>query len=394
MTTVKVAATGCTFTGVEMVPFRGRLGLRISRLVLAVAGVAWHIRTAEARLTPVLAVIAAYVVYSVGVLFESRFDSTIRARIALVTDTAFFGFWIWSAGAAGPRWMSTLLCSYLLASAVILHDLPIAATVAAAAAVLAILFSPGNLNLAWFAIGSGTAAVAFAFHKRYLEQRLSNTLRHNVIIRSQAQGAREAERQRIAADFHDGPLQSFISFQMRLEIVKKLLARDVEAASDELRQLQDLCRSQVGELRGFVRSMRPTDDGTSLPASLSRMVEQFQRDTGISATFTASDMHDPAETEVSLELLQIVREALNNIQKHSGATRIAISAGMRDRRLEISAEDNGGGFPFSGSFTLEELELLRMGPESIKRRVRMLGGELQIESRPGHGASLQIRVPV
>jgi signal transduction histidine kinase len=92
--------------------------------------------------------------------------------------------------------------------------------------------------------------------------------------------------------------------------------------------------------------------------------------------------------------LQIIRETLNNIQKHSGATHVAISVAMRDRRIEISAEDNGGGFPFSGSFTLEELELLRMGPVSIKRRVRMLGGELQIDSRPGQGASLQIRIPV
>ena len=73
---------------------------------------------------------------------------------------------------------------------------------------------------------------------------------------------------------------------------------------------------------------------------------------------------------------------------------MALSVGVRDRRLEIRAEDNGGGFPFSGTFTLDELELLRLGPVSIKRRVRMLGGELQLESRPGHGASLQIRIPV
>src|SRR6185437_14255930 len=144
----------------------------------------------------------------------------------------------------------------------------------------------------------------------------------------------------------------------------------IEAAVEELRQLQDLCKIQVSELRGFVRSMRPAEDGASLPASFRRMVDQFQRDTGIAASFSGGDLHDPAETEVSLELLQIVREALNNIQKHSGATRLALSVGVRNRRLEIRAEDNGSGFPFSGLFTLEELELLRLGPASIKRRVR------------------------
>jgi signal transduction histidine kinase len=258
-----------------------------------------------------------------------------------------------------------------------------------------LLFTPPeDMSLVSTALAMGTASVALSIYKRYVDTRMSSTLRHNVIIRSQAQGAREAERQRMAHDFHDGPLQSFISFQMRLEVIKKLMARDLDAAAAELRQLQDLCRSQVGELRGFVRSMRPSEEGVSLSASLSRMVEQFQRETGISSTFAAGDFHDPEETEVSLELLQIVRETLNNIYKHSGASRLALSINKREQRLEISAEDNGGGFPFSGSFNLDELELLRLGPVSIKRRVRMLGGEMQLESKPGHGASLQIRIPV
>jgi len=168
----------------------------------------------------------------------------------------------------------------------------------------------------------------------------------------------------------------------------------VEAATAELIQLQELCKTQVADLRSFVRSMRPADEGMSLTASLGRMAELFQRDTGIAAEFSAGEIADPGETEVSLEVLQIVRETLNNIQKHSGATRVAIAAVRRGPRLEIVVEDNGSGFPFAGEFTLEELELLRLGPVSIKRRVRMLGGELGIQSRPGEGAKLEIRVPV
>jgi signal transduction histidine kinase len=383
-----------------MVPYRARLYLRIARIILAVACLLWYAWVAGARFTSVHAVLAAYLVYAIGTMFESRFDSPFGAAVALIADAGYFGFWTWVSAAVVPGWvaagwLSAWICGYLLASAVLLHEMDRVWAVAAAAFALSVLLSrPGDASPAWVASGTGAVAVVLSFYKRYLEQRMSNTLRYNVMIRSQAQTARETERQRIAADFHDGPLQSFISFQMRLEIVKKLMARDLEAAAEELRQLQDLCRTQVGELRGFVRSMRPADDGASLPASLSRLVEQFQRDTGISATFSSGDLHDPAEIEVSLELLQIVRETLNNVQKHSGATRIAISASMREHRLEISTEDNGSGFPFSGSFNLDELELLRLGPVSIKRRVRMLGGELQLESRPGQGARMQIRVPV
>ena len=383
-----------------MVPYRGRLALRIARVLLALACLAWYVRAADERFPSVISVLAAYLVYAFGTLFELRFDSPRRAGVALVADVTFFGFWSWVVAvgwvawpAAG--WMSALLCTYLLTSAAVLHDPTRVVGTAVVAALLALLFSPhGDAPLVWVAIAAGGVAVSISFHKRYLDRRLSHTLRHNVIIRSQAQGAREAERQRIAADFHDGPLQSFISFQMRLEIIKKLLARDVDAAAEELRQLQELCKTQVGELRSFVRSMRPAENGVSLPASLSRMVDQFQRDTGITSTFSSGELFDPAETEVSLELLQIVRETLNNIQKHSGATRMALSVGMHDHRIEIKAEDNGAGFPFSGSFNLDELELLRMGPVSIKRRVRMLGGDLQLESKPGQGASIEIRIPV
>ena len=384
-----------------MVPYRGRLALRVARIALSLAGLTWYIRSADERFTSILAVLLAYLAYSAGVMFELRFDSPSRAKIALIADVAFFGFWNWLAAAGwigwpSAGWISAMLAAYIMISSALLHDQTRTILSAAVITLLAAIFAPhSDMAVVWTTLACGAAAAGFSFHKHYVDRRLSNTLRHNVIIRSQAQGAREAERERIAADFHDGPLQNFISFQMRLEIIKKLLARgDQPTAVEELRQLQDLCKTQVGELRGFVRSMRPADEGVTLPASLSRMVDQFQRDTGITATFSGGDLHDPADTETSLELLQIVRETLNNVQKHSGATRMALSVGMRDHRIEIKAEDNGSGFPFSGAFNLDELELLRLGPVSIKRRVRMLGGELQLESRPGRGASIQIRIPV
>jgi signal transduction histidine kinase len=379
-----------------MVPYRGRLALRIARTMLALSCLAWYWFPAEGRSPWILAGLGAYLIFAAVTLAKVRFDSSRLALIAFIVDAAFFAFWTWAVP-AGP--MSALVFGFLLAATVVAHNVVRVSIVVTFAAIVALLLvlesnSGGRNALAWTVIASSAVVIALSFHKSYLERRLSHTMRHNVLIRSQAQSAREAERERIAADFHDGPLQSFISFQMRLEILRKLLARDVGAAAEELRQLQELCRAQVSELRSFVRSMRPADDGASLSASLSRMVEQFQRDTSISASFSSGEFHDPDETEVSLEVLQIVREALNNIQKHSGATRIAISISKREERLDISVEDNGAGFSFSGAFTLDELELLRQGPVSIKRRVRMLGGELQLESRPGQGAKLQVRIPL
>ena len=57
-------------------------------------------------------------------------------------------------------------------------------------------------------------------------------------------------------------------------------------------------------------------------------------------------------------------------------------------------DDNGRGFHFSGVYTLEELELLRLGPASLKRRARSLNADLMLESRPGQGAGLKMRIPI
>jgi len=373
-----------------MVPYQGRSAIRVARVVLALTCLAWFPFTGG-RISSSLVFLIAYAIFAVGTLFETRFDSTPRALVALVIDFTFFAFSKWL---LPVDWASALAYGFLLVSVATLHEFVTVLIVAAAAMVLIVLLTAPGGGLIWADWAAAAMAVAFSLYKRYLERRMSNTLRYNMIIRSQAEGAREAERERIAADFHDGPLQSFISFQMRLEIVRKLFGRDINAAGDELRQLQELCRNQVTELRSFVRSMRPVEEGVSLSASLSRMLEQFQRDTGIAATFASAETIDPPQTDVSLELLQIVRETLNNIHKHSGASRVAITLGKNGQKLEVRAEDNGGGFPFSGVFSLEELELLRTGPVSIKRRVRMLGGELVVDSRPGQGSSLEIRVPL
>ena len=170
----------------------------------------------------------------------------------------------------------------------------------------------------------GVLAIVLALHKHSFQDRLSAALKRSVISRSEAETARESERQRIAADFHDGPLQSFISFQMRLEIIRKLLERDGEAAMRELLQLQELGRAQVTELRAFVRGMQPADVSPSnLQSAIRETVEHFERDSGISATLICGDL-SALDEGAATEFLQIIREALNNVRKHSKASQVSI----------------------------------------------------------------------
>ena len=137
-------------------------------------------------------------------------------------------------------------------------------------------------------------------------------------------------------------------------------ARSATPAWTDLKQLQALAQSQVRDLRTFLHSMRPVDvDGANLVATARRAAESFQKESGIPVTFLGTNRPVGLPPETTLEVLQMLREALHNVQKHAGATRVAVAMEKTDRGLEISVDDNGHGFGFAGSYSLEELELLR-----------------------------------
>ena len=91
---------------------------------------------------------------------------------------------------------------------------------------------------------------------------------------------------------------------------------------------------------------------------------------------------------------QIVREGLHNVRKHAQAKNVTVGVGRDGDVFELSMEDNGKGFPFAGAYSLEELELLRRGPVTIRTRVRNLRGEMLLDSDPGRRSALRIRIPL
>jgi signal transduction histidine kinase len=129
-------------------------------------------------------------------------------------------------------------------------------------------------------------------------------------------------------------------------------------------------------------------------ATARRAAERFQKESGIPVAFMGSDTPLGLPQEMTGEILQMIREALHNVQKHAGATRVAVAMEKTSNGLEISVDDNGRGFAFSGAYSLEELELLRLGPASLKRRARSLNADMVLESRPGRGAGLKVRIPL
>lgn len=382
-----------------MIPHSWRLALALSRLVIAATllGV-YSLATRNLISIPGLCFLAY--VAAAGVILWTRPILTDRQALGLVAADAFVAA-LWAAiysGAIGAPglWFALAAASwaFTLAYSGITQKGWVSATITGVAFGLMLQIPKAReMNLTTLVVSLGVMVWIWALQKRFYEDRLRTMAQQNVLLRADAMKATHEERARIAADFHDGPLQSFIGFLMRLELLKRIMVKDVEAGVQEITQLQDLTKQQVNELRAFVRSMRPLEvEGSSLSASLSRMVDQFQKDSGISTTFTSGAIEEPEETETGLEVLQIVREALNNIRKHSLATRVIVAVNRHGGSIEISIDDNGSGFPFAGQFSIDELDTMRLGPASIKRRIRSMGGDLTLESRPGEGTRLLVRV--
>ena len=335
-----------------------------------------------------------YMAYSLFVALRRRSYTGMLGLLALFGDTVYF-LVVAGSGVEPMLWLASAFYLYLLTEALVFYSTVEVVVIALVSAVFCAVLPDGGWVLERTVAVAGALACAFAATMKRqtneigrLKERLTETERG-------AEKAREAERVRIAGDFHDGPLQSFISLQMRLEILRKLLERDFDSGMQDLKQLQTLAQTQVRDLRTFLHSMRPVDvDGANLVATARRAAESFQKESGIPVTFLGTDSPLGLPQEMTLELLQMLREALHNVQKHAAATRVAVAMEKTDRGLEISIDDNGHGFGFAGTYTLEELELLRLGPASLKRRARSLNADLTLESRPGRGVGIKFRIPL
>ena len=164
----------------------------------------------------------------------------------------------------------------------------------------------------------------------------------------------------------------------------------------DLKQLQALAQTQVRDLRTFLHSMRPVDvDGANLVATARRAAESFQKESGIPVTFlgTNTPVGLPPGDDHSRSCRCSARRC-TTCRSTPAPRRVAVAMEKTDRGLEISVDDNGHGFDFAGSYSLEELELLRLGPASLKRRARSLNADLLLESRPGRGAGIKFRIPL
>ncbi len=214
------------------------------------------------------------------------------------------------------------------------------------------------------------------------------------LLRRLRERAGAVERARFARELHDGAIQSLIAVEMQLDVLRRQSGTQAPVVNTELGRIQQLLREEVLKLRELMQAMKSFEvNADRLVGFVSDTVERFRRETGISAVFVSELEKVELPQKVCRELARIVQESLVNVRKHSGARNVLVRLAKRSGNLLLTVEDDGRGFAFSGTLTNSQLEATGKGPAVIRERVRLLAGELTIESNPGHGARLEVRIP-
>jgi PAS domain S-box-containing protein len=203
----------------------------------------------------------------------------------------------------------------------------------------------------------------------------------------------EHERRRIARELHDTLGQQLAALSMSIEMIRAESEGRARLRShiERARGIFDRLNSEVDFLAW---ELRPSVlDQIGLDAALQSFVLEWSDHFGIEAHY-----HGPGESalrlppEVETNLYRILQEALQNVHKHAGATRVSVILEWRDGQVSLIVEDNGQGYDPDAE---EEAGSNNgMGVTNMRERAALFGGELVIESTPGQGTTIFVRAPV
>jgi signal transduction histidine kinase len=205
------------------------------------------------------------------------------------------------------------------------------------------------------------------------------------------------ERIRLSRDLHDGLLQSLTGLALQLQVSRRLLESEPNAARELLSEIQASIASEQRDLRAFVLRLKPAPpagrEGWSLRLRLEEMCNRIERQWGLRVKLSSEDLACEQPAEISDNVLRIVHEALVNAGRHAEASCLQVNVARDADAMRITVDDNGHGFSFRGTYDLATLQRMKAGPITLKERISWLGGDLVISSSEA-GARLDIRLPL
>ena len=198
--------------------------------------------------------------------------------------------------------------------------------------------------------------------------------------------AQELERKRLARELHDETGQALTSILLGLKEVE--LAVEGEQGRAAVASLRELVVSTLQDVRRLAVELRPSAlDDFGLVTAIERLADTYREQAGVHVDVEANLGEERLPPEVETALYRIAQEALTNVSKHAGATRISVVVTRKGSSAAVVVEDDGRGFDARARSD-------GLGLPGMRERVALLGGRLVVETKPGSGTTLAAEVPV
>jgi PAS domain S-box-containing protein len=224
-----------------------------------------------------------------------------------------------------------------------------------------------------------------------VEQRIATEERVKALL-ERLVTVQEEERRRLALNLHDHLGQQLTALRLTLSTL-----RDAGSDAERTRQF-DLVEQIVSQLDRDVDFLAwelrpPALDDVGLEAALAEFVRQWSSANGVVAEFHKSAKGGARlSPDIESHLYRIVQEALNNVSKHAQASHVSVILERRVDEMRVIVEDDGSGFELADE--LMRIKRGSMGLTGIRERVALIGGDFELESAPGKGTTLFVRIPL
>jgi two-component system, NarL family, sensor histidine kinase DegS len=206
--------------------------------------------------------------------------------------------------------------------------------------------------------------------------------------------AQEEERRRLAREIHDGPTQLLNSVVLRIDVCQRFFDTDLERVRGELQQLKELVRLSLQDVRKIIFDLRPmTLDDLGVVPALRTFLKDYQAKTGIETDFSVFGNDRRYDSTFEVAIFRIVQEALTNVSKHAGASRVWVKVETTGgKEIKVQVKDDGAGF--DASKVVAGVAGSKFGLVAMRERTELLGGSMEIHSAPSQGTKLNFLFPL
>jgi signal transduction histidine kinase len=231
--------------------------------------------------------------------------------------------------------------------------------------------------------------IAGAMHQARLHRQLVARERAHENFVEQVIEAQELERRRLAGDIHDGISQRLITLSYRLDAARRSVGADPAAVAEQLEKARELVELTLQEARAAIGGLRPPVlDDLGLAgglASLARSIPQINIEVHLADTRLPD--------HIELAMYRIAQECLQNVVKHAGAGTAGLTFAVDGATARLEIVDDGVGFD-TFEHPLGSDEMGGYGLLSMAERAEIVGGRLNIRSRPGAGTAVTATIPL